>query len=286
MWITELPTHNVWFEWKPWIPAPMGALFSPLNCQGWFWVSLCMGVKKGQIILMRATPHSKDRVCNSAAYRTFAFCAHLLILLRQKGLCCKWQSHLGKCLIQGERSAPKEMTATNFKIVAAFTNQQWVPVPVLTLRLSTVMHHHSVLWKSQDSFAKKMPRSHSPPHPGKYLPSWPTPLTPSKLHSKREQNWRGKEPLAWQIFYFYLHLKSKKEFFIYQRWFLHSSGNCFSRIYFSGLTVQNFTSSFSNLPFNLFKPSCLKNMSGIHLRLPCMESDLKGNAQLLLLALM
>lgn len=146
-----------------------------------------------------------------------------------------------------EMISPKEMTATNFKIVAAFTNQQWAPVPVLTLRFSTVMHHHSVLWKRQDSFAKKMPRSHTLPHPGKYLPSWPTPLTPSKLHSKRVQNWRGKEPLVWLIFSFYSHLKSKKEFFIYQRWFLHSSGNCFSRIYFSGLTVQNFTSSFSNL---------------------------------------
>lgn len=33
-------------------------------------------------------------------------------------------------------------------------------------------------------------------------------------------------------------------------------------------------------------PFCLKNMSGFHLRLPCMVSDLKGNAQLLLLALM
>lgn len=56
----------------------------------------------------------------------------------QKGLCCECQSHLRTCLLQGERSAPKEMTATHFKIVAAFTNQQWTPVPVLTHR-----HFHS-----------------------------------------------------------------------------------------------------------------------------------------------
>lgn len=80
-WVTKLPTHNVWFEWMPWIPAPMGALCSPLNCQDWVWVSLCTRVKDRQMSLMTATSHSKDRICNNAAHRTCAFHAHLLILL-------------------------------------------------------------------------------------------------------------------------------------------------------------------------------------------------------------
>lgn len=78
MWVTKLPTHNVWFEWMPWIPAPLGALCSPLNSQDWVWVSLCTGVKHGQMSLMTATSHSKDRICNNAACRTYTFHAHLL----------------------------------------------------------------------------------------------------------------------------------------------------------------------------------------------------------------
>lgn len=71
----------------------------------------------------------------------------------------EWQSHLGMCLLQGERSTPKEMTATHFEIVAAFTNQQWAPVPVLTL--PTVMHHHCVLWKAKTHLLKNAKISHS-----------------------------------------------------------------------------------------------------------------------------
>lgn len=203
-----------------------------------------------------------------------------------KSLRCEWQSCL-ECLLQAERSTPMEKTTViNFKInitdlVVAFTYQQ--PVLILTLR-----HFHSDR-AAQCNLEKprlicyKMLRSYSPLCPGKYPPSWPTPLKLLKLYSTQENNWRRKELLGWQIFCLHMHVNSKKQFFIYQGWFLHGSGNCHSSIYLI-LTylLRLYGFFFKTAPKT---PSHLKNMSVFQCILLCTLPDLKANTQLLLLAL-
>lgn len=196
----------------------------------------------------------------------------------QKDLCCKWQPHLGMCLLQGERSTPKEMTVTNFKIVPAFTNQQWAPVPLLVLRHFQSDASPQCTWgKAKTHLLKNTGILHSATSRG-----LPTKLNNTTKTLKITQckgvelEEKGTFVLADLLFQ---HASQIKEFFIYQGWFLHSSGNCFSRIYFSDTDCPELHCFiFQSAPK---AASCLKNMAGLHCRSPCMVSDLKANAQLL-----
>lgn len=97
-----------------------------------------------------------------------------------------------------------------------------------------------------------------------------------------EQNWRREEFLCW-LTYLRMYLKSKKQFFIYQGWLLHSSRNHYSNIYFSAIgPLDLYCFSFKSAPQT---PSYLENMPGFQCALLCMVPDLKANSQLLLLAL-
>lgn len=96
------------------------------------------------------------------------------------------------------------------------------------------MQHHRVIQKCPDSFAKKCWDSTLLHVQANNLLSWPTPLKPLKSYTAREHNWRRKEHFGWLVFYLHTHHNSEKQFFIYQGWFLHGSGNCCSSIYSSG----------------------------------------------------